>query len=73
MQDDLLHTPVTCESLTRLRTKIEQDPALDSPNRHRFQKLANAAEKAFADRAILLDENKLLFEQNNEKNTRMSV
>jgi hypothetical protein len=29
--------------------------------------LANAAEKAFADRAILLDENLLLFEQNNGK------
>ncbi|KAL8695782.1 MAG: hypothetical protein Q9201_007958, partial [Fulgogasparrea decipioides] len=38
-----------------------------------FQKLANAAEKAFADRAILLDKNKLLFEQNNEKTTRSST
>ena len=47
--------------------------ALDSPSKHRFQKLANAAEKAFADRAILLDENKLLFEQNNEKTTRLSI
>jgi hypothetical protein len=35
--------------------------------------LANAAENAFADRAILLDENLLLFEQNNEKITRKSV
>jgi len=35
--------------------------------------LANATEKAFADRAILLDENKLLFDQNNEKTTRLSV
>jgi hypothetical protein len=33
----------------------------------------NAAENAFADRAILLDENLLLFEQNNEKNTRTSI
>lgn len=35
--------------------------------------MANAAEKAFADRAILLDENQLLFEQNNEKTTRLSI
>jgi hypothetical protein len=33
-----------------------------------LQKLANAAEKAFAERALLLDENRLLFEQNNESN-----
>jgi len=31
------------------------------------QKIANAAENAFAKQAILLDENMLLFEQNNEK------
>ena len=30
-------------------------------------------EKLFADRAILLDENRLLFQQNNEKTTRQSV
>lgn len=59
--------------MTCLRTKIEQGSALDSPTRHHFQKLANATEKAFADRSILLDENRLLFEQNNEKRTRQSV
>jgi hypothetical protein len=59
--------------LTYLRTKIEQGTALDSPTRYHFQKLANATEKAFADRSILLDENRLLFEQNNEKITRQSV
>ena len=35
--------------------------------------MANTAENAFADRAILLDENLLLFEQNNEKATRKSI
>jgi hypothetical protein len=35
--------------------------------------MANAAENAFADRAILLDENLLLFEQNNKKITRNSI
>ena len=68
-----MHTPVTRESLTCLRTKFEQETALTSPCRRQFQKLANAAEKAFADRAILLDENKLLFEQNNEKVTRSNA
>jgi hypothetical protein len=59
--------------VTCLRTKIERGSALDSPTRYHFQKLANATEKAFADRSILLDENRLLFEQNNEKTTRQSV
>ena len=68
-QDGLLPTPVTAESLV----KIEQETTLDSSSRHRIRKLANAAEKAFADRAILLDENQLLFEQNNEKTTRVSI
>ena len=68
-----MRTPVTWESLTYLRTKFEQETALNSPSKHRFQKLANTTEKAFADRAILLDENKLLFEQNNEKITRSSI
>lgn len=69
----MLPTPVNYESLTFLRTKIEQNTAFDSPDSHRIQKLANAAEKAFADRAILLDENKTLFDHNNEKMTRQSV
>jgi hypothetical protein len=69
----MMRIPVTWESLTYLRTKFEQETALNSPSKYRFQKLANAAEKAFVDRAILLDENKLLFEQNNEKMTRSSV
>jgi len=35
--------------------------------------LCNAAENAFADRSLLLDENQLLFEQNCERNVRKSV
>ena len=71
--DDMLPTPVTFESLALLRTEIERDTALDHSGRHRFQKLANAAEKAFSDRALLLDENNLLFKQNNEKTIRLPV
>ena len=46
---------------------------LDSPSKHCLKKLANAAQKAFAERALLLDENRLLFEQNNESNCRQST
>lgn len=35
--------------------------------------MTNAAEKAFADRAIVLDENAMLFEQNNKRATRKST
>jgi hypothetical protein len=37
------------------------------------KKIANAAENAFAGRAILLDENSLLFKQNNEKSIRQLI
>jgi hypothetical protein len=71
---DLLPTPITTENLISLRRTVEQGScSLDEKDRHRLQKLANAAEKAFADRALLLDENRLLFEQNNEKTTRLSM
>lgn len=50
-----------------LRKKIDErlagDGELDRSCKAQIQKLTNAAEKAFADRAILLDENLLLFEQ----------
>jgi hypothetical protein len=36
-----------------------------------IRKLANAAENAFAERSILLDENLLLFQQNNERAVRV--
>jgi hypothetical protein len=35
--------------------------------------LSNAAEKAFAERSLLLDDNRLLFAQNNEKVSRKSA
>jgi len=72
-----LETPKTFESLTSLRRSIEmniaQHEALDARTKLRIRKVVNAAENAFADRAILMDENLLLFEQNNEKNTRTSI
>jgi hypothetical protein len=72
-----LETPKTSESLASLRKSIEtniaQHEALDARTKLSIQKVVNAAENAFADRAILLGENLLLFEQNNEKNTRTSI
>ena len=65
---------VTSEALTLLQSRIEDDAQLlDSSSKLRLRKLANAAEKAFAERALLLDENRVLFEQNNECNIRQST
>lgn len=72
--DGPLRSPVTSEALTSPRNQIEQDiHVLDSPGIHRVQKLANAAEKKFAECTLLLDENRLLFEQNNESRSRLST
>ncbi len=65
---------MTLESLAYLRKKIEQNiETLDWPDKHHIQKLYNAAERVFAERSLLLDENKLLFKQNNEKVYRQSA
>jgi hypothetical protein len=74
LQIESLQTPVSSEELTSLRNLVEQDAHLvDTQSKCRLQKLANAAEKAFAERALLLDENRLLFEPNNESKTRASA
>jgi hypothetical protein len=70
-------TPTTSEGLAALRKKIDRILArggkLDRSSILQIQSLGNAAENVFADRAILLDENLLLFEQNNKRNTRKSI
>jgi len=75
-----LETPQTLktfENLTSLRKNVElslrRQEVLDTHTKLSIQKIADAAENAFAERAILLDENLLLFEQNNEKTTRTSI
>lgn len=68
-----LRTPITSRCLNELCAQIEQHVTHDHPSKTRLQKLVHAAEKAFADRSLLLDENRLLFEQNNEKVTRASL
>jgi hypothetical protein len=52
---------------------LRSQEVLDTYTKRSIQKIADAAENAFAERAILLDENLLLFEQNNEKTTRTSM
>jgi hypothetical protein len=52
---------------------VEQDTqSLDSACKHRLQRLGRAAAQVFAERALLLEENRVLFEQNNEKTCRQS-
>lgn len=64
---------MTAEALTSLRNLIEQDGhTLDETSKQRLQKLANAAQVSFAECA-LLDENRLLFQQNNEAKCRRST
>ena len=72
--DELVKTPVTAESLANLRKLIERnahEPA--SSQQYYVQKLANAAERVFAERTLLLDEKSLLFDQNNEKKCRQLI
>jgi hypothetical protein len=80
--DDTLYlktpeTPKTFENLVVLCKNVEKSltrqEGVDTYTKLSIQKIADAAENAFAERAILLDENMLLFEQNNEKTTWTSV
>jgi hypothetical protein len=70
-------TPITSDALSALRQSInvvlEKAQSLEPVAKLCIRKLANAAENAFAERSILLDENLLLFQQNNEKAVRVST
>jgi len=73
-QDEVLQTPVTAEALTSLHSLIEQGThALGERSKQRLRKFANAAQISFAERALLADENRLLFKQNNEAKVRRST
>jgi hypothetical protein len=52
---------------------LTRQEIVDSYTKLSIQKIADAAENAFAERAILLDENSLLFGQNKEKTTLTSM
>ena len=69
-----LQTPVTAEALKSLRSLIERDTHTpDEESKQGLEKFANAAQTSFAERALLEDNNQLLFKQNNEANRRRSV
>ena len=69
--DEPIQTPVTAEGLASLQKVIEASAhGLASPRWHYIQKLNNAAERVFAERTLLLEENHILFSQNNKKRCR---
>jgi hypothetical protein len=73
-QDEVLQTPVTAEALKSLRSLIEQDShTLDKASKQRLEKFANTTQISFAERALLEDDNQLLFKQNNEAKVRRST
>jgi hypothetical protein len=66
-------TPTTSDHFALLRREVEQETwSLNSDCKYRLLQLNHAAEKVFAERALLLEENRILFEQNNEKTARQS-
>jgi hypothetical protein len=71
VSSNICHSPNTSDHFALLRREVEQDTqSLDSLCKRRLQTLSRAAEKVFAERALLLEENRILFEQNNEKTCR---
>jgi hypothetical protein len=66
-------TPVTAETLISLHNVIKQDTNVPEETRSRIQKLANAAQISFAERALLKDRNQFLFEINNKAKARRST
>ncbi|KAJ5882704.1 uncharacterized protein N7473_011138 [Penicillium subrubescens] len=66
-------TPITADSLTLLCRKVDREArGWDTDSRLLIKRLARAAERAFADRALLRNDNERLLAQNNEKRTRTS-
>ncbi|KAI0580555.1 hypothetical protein Alg215_05131 [Pyrenophora tritici-repentis] len=61
---------VLVEALTSLHNVIKQDTSMPNETRGRIQKLANAAQISFAERALLKDRNRFLFKINNEAKAR---
>ena len=77
IQHTTISTPTTSQNLAVLRQEVYKDlqkgGPLDTLSKLRIYKLANVAEIGFAERSLLLNENELLFEQNNEAECRKLV
>ncbi|OBS17012.1 hypothetical protein FPOA_12469 [Fusarium poae] len=71
-------TPVSAEAVTALQKLIQEDAyLLDETNKHRLQKhlqkLTNATQLSFAERALLQSHNQFLVHVNNEAKVRRST
>ncbi|KAJ5471897.1 hypothetical protein N7539_008466 [Penicillium diatomitis] len=74
VSSDLRCTPNTSDHFSLLRSEVERDTQdLDNVCKQRLHTLSHAAEKVFAERALLLEENRIVFEQNNGKSCRQST
>ncbi|KAH8696511.1 hypothetical protein BGW36DRAFT_360338 [Talaromyces proteolyticus] len=72
--DTLITAPVTDDGFIVLRNQVEADArSLDRVFQNQLEKLNQAAKRAIAEQALLLDEDRLLFEQNTKKMTTQST
>jgi hypothetical protein len=71
-----LRTPRTMRQLDdlsqSLHASFDQGQTVDTPCKAQVTKLIHAAQHSFTERSLLMDENRLLFQQNCEKVTRQS-
>jgi hypothetical protein len=73
-QDEGPQTPVIADALNALRSLVERDThALDDESKLRLEKVLNAAQISFAERALLEDDNRLLIKHNDEAKRRRST
>jgi hypothetical protein len=68
-----LKTPTNTVSLAALQRKLEERPERVTRTDPYVEKILHAAQQAFAERELLREENKTLFQQNNEKRTRKHI
>lgn len=68
-----LKTPTNIISLAALQSKLTERPDRTEGADPYLQKIINAAQRAFAERELLRQENETLVQQNNEKKTRKHV
>ena len=74
LQDEAPQTPVTADAVRSLRGLVERDThALDDESKLRLEKLLNAAQISFAERALLENDNQILVKQNDEAKRRRST
>nr|POE49153.1 hypothetical protein CFP56_32303 [Quercus suber] len=72
--DVSMRTPTNFADFEKLRSRLAKNfNLLDVEPRAYLQKLWNAAESVYTNCALLLDDNKLLYEQNNERTSNNSV